>query len=510
MSEISASEGVGPKRVTYGNLRQPKVPGLFGLPPVFLAGVGLAALVLIGVSISGHLLLGLGLILVTLAVSGVMLIPHPSGLNPYVRTARWARHRRAEKAGLTMLRQGPVGHVPDGKVRLPGLAAASELSEWRDSLGQPFGLISIPSTHHHTVVIECHAAGTAGVDQHVIDSQVAHWGEWLSSLGKTGDIVAAAAVIETAPDTGHRLHQAAFADLDITSPAFSQKVLTDSVAGAAGSAVITTRLTVTFTGKPSVEGAKPAVLSTAQVAEEIGTRLPSLLDGLKATGAGTGCRPCTAQELVDTVRVAYDPSVAGDVERARGTTEGTGLTWDQAGPVAAHAGYESYEHESAVSCSWQMTAPPPGVFYDTNLGWLLAPHHAIARKRVAILYRPQNPAQTAAAVERDVKNTTWSASEGHRVTAVKHGQVRAALKAEEEVSRGASLIRFGIVITATVLNPEALPLARKTLLSSLNPHSGLQLRPARGSQDVAFAASLPIGLVLPEHMTIPTTIREAM
>ncbi|NYJ76455.1 SCO6880 family protein [Allobranchiibius huperziae] len=509
MSDITATEGLGPKRVTYGNLRQPKVPGLFGLPPVFLAGVGLAALVLIGVSISGHLLLGLGLILVTLAVSAVMLIPHPSGLNPYVRTARWARHRRAEKAGLTLLRQGPVGHAPDGKVRLPGLAAASELTKWHDSLGQPFGLITIPSTHHHTVVIECHAAGTGGVDQHVIDSQVAHWGAWLAGLGQTGDIVAAAAVIETAPDTGHRLRRAAFADLDVSSPAFSQQVLTDSVAGAAGSAVITTRLTVTFTGKPSIEGARGKAITTAQMAEEIGTRLPSLLDGLKATGAGTGCRPCTAQELVDTVRVAYDPSVAADVEEAR-TKDGTGLSWDQAGPMAAHAGYDHYEHESAVSCSWQMTAPPRGVFYDSTLAGLLAPHRDLTRKRVAILYRPQTPEQSAAAVDRDVKNTTWAASEGRRVTARKGSDAKAALKTEQEEAAGASLVRFGIVVTATVLDPELLPLARKTVASSLAAPARLRLRSAKGSQDVAFAASLPIGLVLPEHMTLPTSIREAM
>ncbi len=509
MSEITGQD-LGPKRVTYGNLRRPQVPGLFGLPPIFLAGLGLMSLLLIGLSVAGQLIPALLLVLAMVVVSAIMLIPHPSGQNPYVRTARWAGHRRADRAGRTMLRQGPVGHTPEATMRLPGLAAASELTQWRDSLGQPFGLITIPSTHHHTVVIECHAAGTGGVDQHVIDSQVAHWGAWLSGLGQTGDIVAAAAVIETAPDTGHRLRRAAFADVDPASPGWSRQVLADSVAGANGSAVITTRLTVTFTGKPSVEGARGKALSTEHMAREIATRLPSLLAGLKATGAGTGCRPCTAQELVDTVRVAYDPSVAAEVEQARTTTEGTGLTWDQAGPIAAHASYTAYEHESAVSCSWQMTAPPRGVFYDSTLAGLLAPHRDLARKRVAILYRPQTPEQSAAAVDRDVKNTTWSASEGRRVTARKGQEKRAAEKTEQEEAAGASLVRFGIVVTATVLDPELLPLARKTVLSSLAAPARLRLRPARGSQDVAFAASLPIGLVLPEHMTLPTNIREAM
>ncbi len=507
MSEVTAEQA---KRVTFGNLRKPTVPGLFGLPPLFLVVLAFAGMALIGLSVAGQILLAVGLVLLTGVFTGVMLIPHASGQNPYVRTVRRVRHSRAERAGRTMLRQGPVGHVPDGKVRLPGLAAQSELTQWQDSLGQPFGLISIPSTHHHSIVIDCHAAGTGGVDQGVIDSQVAHWGAWLAGLGQTGDIVAAAAVIETAPDTGHRLRRAVYADVDTSSPAFSQQVLADSVAGASGSAVITTRLSVTFTGKPLVEGVRGKSIPVAEMAAEIATRLPSLLDGLKATGAGTGARPCTAQELIDTVRVAYDPSVASDVEEARVSGAGTGLSWDQAGPVAAHAAYDHYEHESAISCSWQMTAPPRGVFYDSTISGLLAPHRALTRKRVAILYRPQTPQQSATAVDRDVKNTTFSASEGRRVTARKGGEAAAALKTEQEEAAGASLVRFGIVVTATVLDPALLPLARKTVMSSLAAPARLRLRSAKGSQDVAFAASLPIGLVLPDHMSIPTSIREAM
>jgi hypothetical protein len=36
------------------------------------------------------------------------------------------------------------------------------------------------------------------------------------------------------------------------------------------------------------------------------------------------------------------------------------------------------------------------------------------------------------------------------------------------------------------------------------------LRRAYGSQDTAFAASLPLGLVLPKHILLPTEIREAL
>jgi hypothetical protein len=36
------------------------------------------------------------------------------------------------------------------------------------------------------------------------------------------------------------------------------------------------------------------------------------------------------------------------------------------------------------------------------------------------------------------------------------------------------------------------------------------LRRAYGAQDTAFAASLPLGLVLPKHVLLPTEIREAL
>lgn len=70
--------------------------------------------------------------------------------------------------------------------------------------------------------------------------------------------------------------------------------------------------------------------------------------GLRATGAGTTVRFCTAQEIVDATRVAYDPTVALQVERARGDG-GTGLTWDDAGPALHEAEFDHYRHDRAWS-----------------------------------------------------------------------------------------------------------------------------------------------------------------
>ena len=58
-------------------------------------------------------------------------------------------------------------------------------------------------------------------------------------------------------------------------------------------------------------------------------------------------------------RVAFDPSVAAAEEQAR-NEGGTGLTWQECGPVAAHSGKEYYAHDGSVSLSMMMVEPPRG------------------------------------------------------------------------------------------------------------------------------------------------------
>lgn len=499
------------KQITYGNLRKPGLPGLFSLSAGATVGMGVGALVLIGLSVAGQLKLAFAWLLVLAVLTIPLVIPTRSGQTPYVTAFRFVFHRRAARLGLTGLRQGVTGHVPDGNCRLPGLAAATVLTEHRDVYGQPFGLISVPATAHHTVVIEAHAAGTAGVDQSTIDGQVAHWGAWLANLGQTGDIAGAAVVVETAPDSGHRLRRAATSGMATNPPAFARAVL-DEVLDSypTGSPIISTRITVTFKGRSSTEdGGGGKALSIEEIAEEIGTRLPQLISDLRNTGAGTTSRPCSAQEIVDATRVAFDPSVAAEVEQAS-LGAGTGLTWDQAGPVAHDALYDAYRHESAYSVSWHMKEPPAGIFYSTSLQRLLNPHRDITRKRVAILYRPEDPMTSAHAVEQDVNYVTWRASQRAKVPARTQAELAAAQRAASEEAHGASLVRFGIIVTATVMSADALPLARKTITTGLAAQARLRLRLARGSQDVAFLASLPLGMVLPEHMMVPTVLRESL
>ncbi|AKU15045.1 SCO6880 family protein [Luteipulveratus mongoliensis] len=497
--------------ITYGNLRKPGLPGLFGLSALQAVATAAAAMVLMVLCVMGQLVAaGVWFALVAIALVPV-LVPSRDEQNRYSKMGRWFSHASARRKGKTLLRQGVAGRTPEGTCRLPGLAAQSQLSEFTDAYGRAFGLISIPRTHHHTVVIEANAPGTTGVDRESIDSQVAHWAAWLADLRQSGDIVAAAVVVETAPDSGQRLRRFATRGLVQDAPEFSTAVLGEVLDTLpAGSAAISTRIAITFTGRPRVEGMGSKALSTREMADEIATRLPGLVHRLGTTGAGTTCRACTAQEIVDLTRVAFDPSAAADVEQARLEGTGTGLTWKEAGPIAAQTNYESYVHESAISRTWQMQAPPRGVFYAATLKDLLSPHRDIARKRVALLYRPEDPEASATAVERDINWSRWRASQKERMTERARADLEAAQKAAREEQAGASLVRFGMLVTATVLDEADMPMAEKAVVSNLAAPARLKLRVAKGSQDVAFMAALPLGVILPEHMRLPTSVREAL
>ena len=491
--------------ITYGNFRRPKVPGVLGLSAGVSAALAVAAMLLITFAATGQLRVALlwgGTVTFLVAP---LFMPSRDGLTVYDRLNRRVSYQIAKQKGYTVLRQGPGGKVPGGKARLPGLGAALELFECVDPYGGTFGLVVAPNQHLYTVVIECNPWGTAAVDQETVEVQVAQWGAWLGSLGRDGGIAGASVTVETIPDSGYRLASAAAAGRRADAPAFALQVLDEAVAEyPEGSAQIVTRLTVTWSGV--VAGGKPR--TRADMMAEVSSRLPQLVGGLRGTGAGMAVRACTAPEIIDHTRAAYDPSAAADIEEAR-AEGGTGLHWDEAGPSALDVGYDMLRHDGAYSMSWQMAAPPRGVVYSVSMAELLLPHRQIDRKRVTLLYRPENPVNSAQAVEQDINLALWSASNQRRPSARVQADIAAARKTAQEEALGAALVRFGMIVTATVSDPAGLPLARQTV-ESLSATARLHLRPAYGNQDVAFLAGLPLGVILPKMTILPSELRDML
>jgi hypothetical protein len=492
---------------TYGNWRRPRTAGLgqLGLvgTGVLMGGVVavILAVAIVGVIPAMVLLAALGLALSSLLVrdrhgrTGAQLIT--------ARVGWW----RARGRGSHLYRSGPLGQVPWGTFQIPGLAAASRLSEWRDGYDRPFALVSVPSVGHHTVVIAVQPDGASLVDQEQIDVWVARWGQWLASLGDEAGVVAAAVTVETAPDMGDRLRREVGDRMDPHAPELARRVLEEIVATyPTGSATIKAWVALTVTG--AYRGRRA---SSADIARDLATRLPGITQRLRGTGAGAA-RPLSAQEVCEIVRAAYDPQAARTIEEARAVGEVPKLRWVDSGPAAAEARWDSYAHDGAVSVSWAMTSAPRGEVHSDVLWQLLAPHRDVARKRVTLLYRVLDAGTAARVVEADKRNADFRVNSATRPSERSVKEQRSALATAQEEARGAGLVDFGVLITATVEDRGGegdLAQAAATV-EALAATARLGIRRVYGSQDSAFLACLPLGFVLPRHLKVPDEVRRAL
>ena len=216
-----------------------------------------------------------------------------------------------------------------------------------------------------------------------------------------------------------------------------------------------------------------------------------------------------AQELCETIRVAYDPheSVLFDQAHAQGMAPK--LEWDEVGPQAHEAGWDWYRHNGAFSKSWTMSVPPRSTIQSRILQDLIAPNPELMRKRVTLLYRPIDPATAAQLVEKDVNTATFNASSKDRVSSRQTREVRAARATEEEEAEGAGLLNFGMVVTATVDEGEDRGMV-DALIDNLAVGARIRIEAAYGSQDSTFAAGLPLGLVIPDMLSLPSSVRSAL
>ncbi|WP_446047752.1 SCO6880 family protein [Streptomyces olivaceus] len=499
---MAATEASTPR--TYGNFRKPRTSGLRGLSlgATMLLFAGLIAVVL-ATLISVWAALGLAVALVL--IMAPLAVRDRHGRTLMQRGAIRMAWRRTSSSGGNLYRSGPLGRAGYGTCQLPGLAAESSLTEARDGYGRPFAMITIPSTGHHTVVISCDADGAALVNQQQVDTWVAHWGQWLSALGAEPGFVAASVTVETAPDSGVRLQQEIAANSAADAPRLARSMLREVLSAyPAGSAQIATRIALTYSG--AARAGTPR-RSAEDMAIHIGARMPGLTAGLSMTGAGAAV-PMTATELAEAVRTAYDPTVAPLVEEAR-ATGGTGLTWDQTGPMAAQEAWDHYRHDGALSVTWAMTEAPQGEVFSNVLTGLVQPNRDIARKRVTLLYRPHTRAEGARVVQQDYKNALFNAQQSQIGQARDDAEVTSARRTTEEQAQGHGVIRFGLLITATVSSAGELAKAAAAV-DNLAPAARIAVRPVYGSQAAAFAAALPLGLVLPLHTALPQTVRDSM
>lgn len=554
--KVAATEPV-PR--TYGNWRKPSSPGL---PRLGLLGTvaALGSLVLVMlVQITLGLLAAAVAALVVLAALAPLAWRDRGGRNGWQVLLARASWRLGRRRRQHLYSSSLIGPVSFGAARLPGLLATSSLLSAVTAHGEPFALIHLPSSRQYAVLIRCDPEGAGLVDPETVDEWVACWGGWLARLGHEANLDACTVTVETAPDPGGRLAAEVQAMLRPEAPALSRAMLTEAADSyPRGAATVTAYVTLTFSARRTphtaghghgssgerTSGAAGAsgggrVRSSQEMAAQVGRRLPLLLHQLRAAGAGTG-RAMTVAEVAETVRVAYDPAAAALLDRARAeqpvddadvAARPPLVSWEDAGPVAQVEAWDHLRHDSAASITWQIVDVPHGAVTCRILEQLLAADQQLARKRVTLIYRPHDAASAARVADADVRTAIGQAT--RRAGEGRASETLALVSARQsaaEQAAGAGLVRFSMLVTATVLNPlgdagatsssggdgdGGMPvgltgrLARAAaVVEQLGPACQLRLRRCYFAQSAAFAAALGVGVVLPYHVAVPDAVRD--
>ncbi|WP_431679092.1 SCO6880 family protein [Kitasatospora sp. KL5] len=489
-------------RPTYGNWRRPRKPGVGSLG---LLGtlIGFAAVVVALMMSLVSLLLAAAVLVLAVMVVAPLAVRTVDGRNVYQMAAARAGWVMRLGSGSHLYAAGVLSPRHLGRHHPPGPLARTTMLVGRDSLGREFGVLHHTTRARYTVVLGCDPDGASLVDADQVDVWVASWGAWLARLAHEPGLRGASVIVETAPDPGTRLAAEVLPRLSPTAPAAARAVMEQIVAAyPSASSEMHTYICLTY-------GSTGLRRKPEEVVADLAGRLPALSSSLIAAGGGSAY-PLSPEHLAEAVRVAYDPRCAGDILAARADTAGSGVTWEDAGPAATHESAGHYRHDSGVSRSWLLTLAPRGTVRSSVLQNLLEASRGTRRKRVALFYRPMEPAMAARAVEADRRNAQFMANSKKGLVQARAAlEVRAAEQAAAEEAAGAGLVEFSVAVTVTVDDESELADANVTI-RNLQASSRTHLRAADRQQAAAFALTLPVGLLPWELTLLPHQIREAL
>lgn len=475
------------RQPTYGNWRKPASAGLgkYDLVQsiIFLVMSVVWILLVAFLGFKG-IIIGAVMSLVLYALFAVKDVHYLTQADKILEMMMWWSRKLGKDR---VFRSGVIaGH--DG-FKLPGRLGKLKIHDAMDAHSREYALVQHPN-NRYSVTFSCTPTGTTLIDRDAIDSQVAAWGGWLAHLSSEMGIECACVTVETIPDNGSRLIRAVNEATAPNAPDVSLAML-DAVKTSYPSGVARLRAWVSLTFNPGQMGIKAKNITG--VAHEIGARLPYLRQSLVETGAGEAFM-LSSKDLAKLVRCAYDPAAENIFDEAAARGEEVDLTWKQAGVAEAVVERDYYVHDSGKSRVWVMTVPPRGTVFDSVLARLIAPHADITRKRVTLVYNPIALGVGAETVQQDLNTARARNTNTSGINARASKEVREAEQTANEEATGASLINFGMIISATVGASEDIEQA-STVIASLASSSRISIRPAYGIQDEAFAYSLPLGLV---------------
>ena len=478
---------------TYGGWRRRRGIGLFGLgtAATFIL-LGLFIMLLVTAAVSAGTLLYLAPPLVIGCGAGLPRVHGTPVAQLALQRMRWWW---ASSRGYT--RDSAEALVTSaGTTELPGTLTALELLSAEDGYGSRYGLVRDRHTGYLTATLRVVPASTWLADRDDADGWIAAWGGWLAGLGHVPMVRWVTVTVETAPEPGATLADAAAGSADPAAPQAAREILAALVAAAPVTAAdVDTRVSITF--DPAASPARPKTVADAIA--ETGRVLHGLQAQLGSCGVTVTGR-CTAAEVVGAVRAAYDPAARGEINRvlATATAEDQRLAWASAGPGGAEEQWDRYRHDSGVSVSWAWREAPRQNVHADVLARLTAP--GPRPKRVSLQYRPLPAVDATRMLESEVRAAEFRAEYARRThrdaTARDTFDHARARQAAMEEAQGAGVTLVSLYVTVTAASDDDLPRAIAETEAAAGS-SKIQLQRLSGSQAAAFTVGLPCGICLP-------------
>lgn len=495
-----------PEDRLYGQFQKPQSPGLFGQGLVAtLAGVGGVALSVLVLVFTQQYLVSAVIVGLTIMVLVPLVLRRDNQplIKHWMAAGGW---RYAAWRRRNTYRSGPLGVVPGGQHRLPGLLAATDCYEFHGA-GRRFALLHHTRAFAWTVVIQCYPQGADLVDDAVLDRRVADHGRFLASFANDPYMLGIQQVVEVVRDPGGKLRHAITRLISPDAPEGARRVMEHHAHNLPAEHVaVTERTAITWRPPKSVLD-KPRAERPEAMALWVANKLGPICAGLLQAGGGAA-RPMTEVEISEELRLAYDPAAADEIDQQRIDQVRTS-TWADCGPSTMVDQPGSLVHDSGVSVSWSMAEAPRGEIDRNALIPLLVLEPGVVRKRVALTFRPEPSHKGAARVRRSVKATSFRSSQDYVGDAGDSLDMDAHRASQRELRRGAALVPFTIHVTATVTDPDA----TEGLVESIEAAgqaAQIRMRRCWWHQQVGFSAALGVG-VIPSHLArLPQIVRESL
>jgi hypothetical protein len=474
--------------ITYGNWKRLDSPGILGLGKLGTALLAVDLIISVFISMQ-NFLFAIIWFLITGGLLFLIVRKNKHNMSILYQLILHFQFMRQKMAHRGIYRSGPLSHIPNGSYRLPSIAANTTLMKYFDPQGREVGIL-VHNNRYITFVLQSEPEGAQLLDQETINQQVSRYGSFLNNLNNEPGLESVSVTVETEPENGLKLRKEVNAHLSENASDFAKATMAEIVENyPAGSASINVYTALTYSLQKLQADKRPI----EDIILDIVQRIPLLASSLEASGAGV-CRAMNCWQLYREIRTAYDPDSSSLFEEADLEEEQL-VDWNNVGPSIAVNKWDYYVTDSGVHKTWIMSQPPRGLVMSSVLTRLLDPNPNFKRKRVTLIYKPMQFEESSRKVEDDLTNAQFKANNEKRATARQQIAVQQAAQSAAEEARGATLIRFGMVVTVTIDSTEQLN-QTDAIMTNLSAGSHIVLRSANGTQDSAFIAGLPLGLIL--------------